>query len=54
MKQLVYKFKVNIGVEIGNYQWKELLLIIFQTKLNQESSGKYEFHSYISDENEQD
>ena len=32
-KQLVYKYKVNIGVEIENYQWKVLLLNIFQFQL---------------------
>ena len=35
VKQLVYKSKVNIGMEIGNYRGKELLLNIFQTQLNQ-------------------
>ena len=34
-KQLVYKYKVNIGTETGNYQWKELLLNIFQIQLIQ-------------------
>ena len=32
-KQLVYKYKVNIGTEKRNYQWKALLLNIFQIQL---------------------
>ena len=34
-KQLVYKYEANIGVEIVNYQWKVLLLNIFQIQLIQ-------------------
>ena len=37
MKKLVYKYKVNIGVEIGNYQWKLWLLNIFKIQLIQVS-----------------
>ena len=29
-KQLVYKYRVNIGVEIDNYEWKVFELNIFQ------------------------
>ena len=32
-KNLVYKYKVNIDVETGNYQWKEFLLNILQIGL---------------------
>ena len=34
-RKLVYKSKVNIGVEIENYQWKVLLLNILQIILIQ-------------------
>ena len=53
-KQRVYKYRVHIGVEIDNYQWKVLMLNIFQFQLIQVSMRKTEFHSYISDDNEQD
>ena len=33
-KRPVYKYRVNIGVEIENYQWKILLLNIFQLLLS--------------------
>ena len=53
-KQLLYKFKVEIGVEIDDYQWKVLLLNSCQFKLIQVYMKKSEFYSYISDGNEQD
>ena len=52
--QLVQKFKVKIGVEIDNYQWNLFLLNIFKIQLIQVAMKKPEFHSYISDDNEQD
>ena len=54
-KRPVHKYRVNIGVEIENYQWKVLLLNIFQLLLKLETMKKiFEFHSYIIDDNEQD
>ena len=41
-------------MEIDNYQWKVLMLNIFQIQLILVAMEKSEFHSYISDENEQD
>ena len=52
-KQPLSKYKVNIGVEIYNYQWKILLLNISKIQLILVAIKKYEFHSYISDDNEQ-
>ena len=53
-KQLVYKYKVNIGVEIENYQQKIFVVNIFQIQLILVAMEKNEFHLYISDYNEQD
>ena len=53
-KNWYIKSRLNIGVEIDNYQLKVLLLDIFQHQLIQEEMKKSEFHSYISDDNEQD
>ena len=54
-KQQVYKYKVNIGVEIENYQWKVFLLNILQIQLILVAMlKKSKFNSYISDDNEQD
>ena len=50
-KQLVQKYKVNIGVEIDNFQWKVLLLNISQIQFIMVAMKKYEFYSYISDDN---
>ena len=44
-KQLVSKYNVQIGVEIGNYQWKALLLNILQIQLIQLIMKQY--HSFI-------
>ena len=52
-KQLVYKYKVNIGVETGNYQQKIFLLNVLQIQYIQVDIKKLEFHSYISYDNEQ-
>ena len=52
-KQLIYKYKVNIGAEKDHYQWKVLLLNILQIKLILVAMKKYEFCSYISEDNEQ-
>ena len=46
MKKLVYKYKVNIGVEIGNYQWKEFLLNILQVQLFQVAIKNQNFIIY--------
>ena len=51
---LLYIYKVGIGVETGNYQWKELLLNIYQVQLIKVEIEIKEFNSYISDDNEQD
>ena len=40
-------------MEIYNYQWKVLLLNIYQIQLIQIKINKHQFNSYISDENEQ-
>ena len=49
-RQLVYKYRVIIGVGIGNYQRKELILEISKrTKI--ENIPKNEFHSYKGDKN---
>ena len=54
-KRPVYKYRVNIGVEIDYYQWKVLMLNIFQLLLILVTMKNiYKFHSYISDDNEQD
>ena len=53
-KQAVYKYKVNIGSDIDNYEWKVLLLNILKIQLILVAMRKYELHSYLSDENEQD
>ena len=54
LKQLVYKYKVNIDVKIINYQWKELMLKLFIIQLIPSSMKKIEFYSYISGDNKQD
>ena len=40
MKQLVYKYRVNIGAVRGNYQWKEPILNIYQTHTTQEEMNQ--------------
>ena len=48
-KLLVLKYKNNIGVETGNYRWKELMLNIFQIQLIQvEIKYKYSDISYYN------
>ena len=44
-KKLVYKYKVTIGVGTENYQWKVLLLNIFQIQFIQE--GMKQNHNLI-------
>ena len=53
-KQPVQKYKVNIGTQIDNHKWKVLLLNILKVQLILAAIKKYEFHSYISDDNEKD
>ena len=53
-KRPVQKYRVNIGVEIENYQWKVLLLNIPTYIDSGNNEEKPELHSYISNENEQD
>ena len=50
----VYKYKVNIGIEIDNYQWNILLLNMSQIQLILVEIKNIEFYSYIRDYNEQD
>ena len=53
-KQPVWKYKVDVGVRIDNYQWKVLLMNVFQIQLILVAMKKSLFHSYIIDDNEQD
>ena len=53
-EQLVYKYKVNIGVEIDKYKCKLLMLNIYQIRIIKVAIKKTFFHSYISNDNEQD
>ena len=41
-------------MEIENYELNVLMLYIFQIQLILVAMKKYKFHSYISDDNEQD